>query len=135
MAAVPSKKEFVQSEANIKVTGPEENSAYEMALVGSDGLATETTESTGEAGEEDISIADVTEKLAQMKEDSKEDIKKAAEIEKQRDVQRKKDAIVAKKKKEQDKKEAELEKQVDPDLKLALSNEQFTEDMLGMLLK
>ena len=118
----------------------QDDSAYEMALVGSDGLETDTTEvatteENNAASQEDISIADISASLSKMKEEGKEDIKKAAELEKKKAIQRKKDAEKEKKKKIEEAKEAELENHVDPELKLALGNNQFTEDMLGMLLK
>ena len=66
---------------------------------------------------------------------SKEDI----ELAKKKEAQQKKQAEALKKQKakekEQAKKEKELEKALDPELKLALENDKFTEDMLSMLLK
>ena len=103
------------------------------AAVGDQGIATQSGQIQVE--EQEISIADQMDALNQMKEDNKADIKLAAKVEAQRKLAHKADEEAAKKKKIEDAKEAEMEKQVDPELKVALENNQFTEDMLSMLLK
>ena len=60
-------------------------SAYEMASLGTDGIATESLDLPDNMVQldtaEDISIADQSEALAELKESNKDNIKKALQIE------------------------------------------------------
>ena len=73
--------------------------------------------------------------LSKLSEVSQADIdaQKAAEKKKKEEAAKK--AVLLKKQKEEEAKENEMEKSLDPELKIALQNDKFTEDMLGMLLK
>ena len=115
------------------------NTAFSYALVGSEGLATGSTDLTAEIKDKqnfgDQSISAQSAMLSDLLEKNK------VEMEKQRkeEVEKKKKAKLNQKKdlakKKEEEKELEAEKNIDPELKLALKNDKFTEDMLSMLLK
>ena len=115
-----------------------------MASMAEQGLATESLELPSNVTENsalltDVSIADQSAALAQMKEDNKETMKQVAKNEQEKkkkaEEAAKKNKVRKQKEAEKDAKEKEFEKEIDPELVYFLNNNKNSDGLLDKLLK